>query len=272
MSPADSEDLHRRIQLSQDAGNLLKRIGAVTKSPQGLAPPVLGNGLGADPNSMAEYLDDALQHAQVPELERVCLVSDVQLAELADCHELLSTALHTKVVVPAELRRQAIAIGDPQQREEIQQQIQTRSKSRQKSGRRANQVFRHDAPHATGGGPVADAAAAVSLVAVEVQAPMVASGGESIKPQGLNLETSTLAHEVPEYLMGSRAGNWRIPAAIGGLLALLGVLIWQMLGPWDGVRGLFDAPGRLAGGVPAAGASNREALQPDPLLDEPIVE
>ena len=54
LGPADREDLHRRIQSSPDVGNLLRRIGAVTQLNEILAPPVLGNGLGGDPNSIAE--------------------------------------------------------------------------------------------------------------------------------------------------------------------------------------------------------------------------
>ncbi|MCA9183864.1 MAG: hypothetical protein KDA51_20520 [Planctomycetales bacterium] len=233
LSPADAEDLHRRIQISHDAGNLLRRISAVTGSNAVLAPPVLGKGLGGDANSIAEYLDDAMQHTQLPELERICLVSDMHLAELADCHSLLSTAAHTKVSVSSELRRMALALGDSNQRGQIEQEIENRKAPRRR-GKQTDVMVRVDAAHVT---TVPDVAK--PKVPVQVQSPMLVSGGESIKPQGLNLETTALTHEVPDYLMNSSAGNWKIPLAIGALAAVLVMLVWQSLGPWEKVTELF---------------------------------
>ena len=233
LSPADAEDLHRRIQISQDAGNLLRRIAAVTQRKGVLAPPVLGKGLGSDANSVAEYLDDVLQHSQLPELERICLVSDVHLAELADCHSLLSTAVHTKVSVSSDLRRMALGLGDSDRRGPIEQELESR-KALRRRGKPAGAIVRVDAQHIS---TVSEAAK--PNVPVQVEAPMLASGGESIKPQGLNLETTALTHEVPDYLMGSSAGHWKIPLAIGALAAILAVLVWQSLGPWEKVTQLF---------------------------------
>ena len=143
LSPADAEDLHRRIQISHDAGNLLRRISAVTGRNAVLAPPVLGKGLGGDANSIAEYLDDAMQHTQLPELERICLVSDVQLAELADCHSLLSTAVHTKVSVTNDLRRMALGLGDSDRRGPIKLELENR-KALRRRGKSAGAIVRVD--------------------------------------------------------------------------------------------------------------------------------
>jgi hypothetical protein len=248
LSPADTEDLHRRIQSSHDAGNLLRRIGAVTKLNQVLAPPLLAKGLGGDPNSIAEYLDDSLQHSQIPELERICLTSDMQLAELADCHTLLSTAMNTKVTVPADLRRMAMAVADPQRRSEVAAELESRKAPRRKR-RDSGAIVREDAAHAT------PRTIEATSVPVQVSSPMVASGGGSIKPQGLNLETSALAHEVPEYLVGSSPSNWKIPLAIGALAALLGILVWQTLGPWEKVAELFAAAPALSKGTSSSESS-----------------
>ena len=236
LGPADMEDLHRRIQSTPDAGNLLRRIGAVTQLNQVPAPDPLGKGLGADPNSIAEYLDDALQHAQVPELERICLVSDVQLAELADCHTLLATAMNTKVTVSPNLRRMAVGVADPQTRPAVADELEARRAPRRQR-RQLVETVRIDPPHAPHAGEP------VAAVPVVVAAPMLASGGESIKPQGLNLEATALSHEVPEYLVGSSSGKWRMPLAIGGLAALLAILIWQALGPWEKVADLLAGNG-----------------------------
>lgn len=236
LAPQDHADLHHRIQASPDAGNLLRRIDMLTKSSQLLSPPLVSKGpveLGGDPNSIAEYLDDALNGAIVPDLERVCLERDMHLAELAHCHELLATAMKTQIAVPDLLRQNAIKLADPNERETIESQLLTRTTKR--VARSTSEMQRMDRPHAD----MKDDAAIGNSVGVS--APMVASGGESIRPQGLSLEDTKLSHEVPEYLIGSSRGRWKIPVAIAGLAALLGLLIWQTLGPWEHVRSLFLA-------------------------------
>ncbi len=236
LSPADREDLHRRIQTSQYGGNLLRGIGELTQRNAVAAPPVLGKGLGADANSIAEYLDDALPHSQVPELERVCLDSAVHLAELADCHSLLSSAARTKVSVSDELRRMALGLGEPTQRTAIEEEIKTRRQARRR-GKLATAV-RGDAAQLQATSQGTHTGARPDLP-VEVEAPMLVSGGESIRPQGLNLETSVLTNEVPDYLIGSASGQWKFPLAIAALSVLLGVLVWQSLGPMENVMELF---------------------------------
>lgn len=258
LSPADTEDLHRRIHQSQDAGNLLRRIGAVTQRSGVLAPLVHDKGLGGDANAIAEYLDDALPHGQIPELERICLVSDVQLAELADCHRLLATALNTKILVPSDLRETALRLGDPGQRPQILQEIEARKAPRRRS-KRSQIIIRSDEAHA----PISIGNHAP--VSVGLQTPMLASGGGSIKPQGLDLESTALTHDVPEYLLGSSSGNWKLPLAIGALATLLMILLWQSLGPWDRITELF-AKKPLRGDRTQTNAAPKE---PDPKLAVP---
>lgn len=237
LSPGDREDLHRRIQTSQDAGNLLKRIASLSTPPQLISPPLSGKGLAGDANAVAEYLDDALHGAKVPELERECLISDPHLAELAECHHLLSTAMQTQVTVPEELQVRVTALQDSAQRAAIVEQLAAQKLAREGSPTEAAaSIVRTDAAHATRAPAMHTDSADVG---VQVQAPMLASGGESIKPQGLSLESSSLSHEVPEYLLGSNTGSWKIPLAIGALLALLALLVWQAVGPWDRVVELF---------------------------------
>lgn len=277
LKPTELEDMHARVQQSAMAGNLLKRIESLANRHTILAPPVEGKGLGADPNSIAEYLDDALKGEKVPELERICLESDVQLAELAQCHHLLSSALSTTVEVPAGLRERIVAFGDSAARAKALAEqptglmAETTSLPASVATTAAAPIpqlegkarFRTDAPHKR---PVdsVNTASAVAVVgqtagggthaprplvaAHAVEAPMLASGGESIRPTGLDLEGSHLAHEVPEYLRGTSRDGWRGPLAIGALVTLLVVLIWQSIGSWEEVRQLFaDRPERAAG-------------------------
>lgn len=274
LSTADREDLHRRIQQSEDAGNLLKRVNATSKRIYGASPTIVGKGLGGDPNSLAEYLDDVLISEKVPELERICLESDVYLAELASCHTLLSTAMSTRVNVPNSLRQLAIDIGSEERRGRIKDELN----SRKHSDSRRSQIVRADSAHPSNGHATASPQTTEEESrehVVQVSAPMVATGGDTIKQTGLSLEGSQLTREVPEYLVGNNSTNWLIPLSIGALIALLGVLTWKSLGPLERIQELFassqsseNSASNAAGNLVAEKAAS-DILEDPP---EPIIE
>ncbi len=95
--------------------------------------------------------------------------------------------------------------------------------------------------HANGNGKDDDMVAATIVTAHPVASPMVASGGDSIRTRGLDLEGAHLAHEVPEYLRGRSRDGWLGPLAIGGLVAVLCLLVWVSVGSWDSVRDMLVA-------------------------------
>lgn len=284
------EDMHGRVQQSAMASNLVKRLESLSQRTNILAPPIEGKGLGADANSIAEYLDDSLKGDKVPELERICLESDVQLAELSQCHTLLSAALSTSVGVPDSLRQRVLALSDEAERARMLARRQTESHSTSESSHAAPTArelqqrheqsdssgkmrFRTDDAHAKSAnsdssgreptnGQAAKTKERVLVTAQAVTAPMVASGGDSIRPSGLDLEGSHLAHEVPEYLRGRARDGWFGPVAIGGLLCLLCLLVWQSVGSWSSVRDMFTL---AANETPS---KRPETVEPAPVLDK----
>ncbi|MEX2187931.1 MAG: hypothetical protein WD875_14090 [Pirellulales bacterium] len=105
LDPADSEDLARKIAENEFAATLAQRIGDCTKRLRLGAPKVLGKGTALDPNTVAEYLDSTLAAERMPDFEKVCLESDVHLAEVAACHHILTMIVGQPVQVDIESRR-----------------------------------------------------------------------------------------------------------------------------------------------------------------------
>jgi hypothetical protein len=97
---ADRGPLGDKVAASPVARQLVDRIEAVTARPQVPAPRVEGRGLAADPNTVAQYLDNTLPTDQLEPFERVCLESDSHLAEVASCHRMLAELAADPGVLP----------------------------------------------------------------------------------------------------------------------------------------------------------------------------
>ena len=111
----DSEDaaaLESKIKESAFASDLVHRIRTATQHARLGAPKLDGKGMGVDPNSVAAYLDSTLGADRAPEFERVCLESDIHLAEVAACHQILAQVLGNPADVPPNLRERVYELAD----------------------------------------------------------------------------------------------------------------------------------------------------------------
>jgi hypothetical protein len=271
---ADHDDLHRRIQQSPDAGNLLRRIQELTSNSEVLTPKLESTGL-AGPNVIAEYLDDVLTSSRIAELERLFLEYNEHLCELAHCHQIIAQALHTHVEIPETLRQTALALINPDQRAEIKSHLLTQSKKLSKQvvvaeivkptpstdssegsptgGYNSSSTTATTTKLAAGGGLTSSTTLSASQLAGEANlsgSTKVVSS--STQQAGLNLEGVSLTNEVPEYLLGSRRRRWLIPAAILSLTGLLLLLVWQSIGSWDQLSALMHAK------IPEQGQNSNE--------------
>jgi hypothetical protein len=114
LEPGDSQALAKKVEESKAAGELVHRIHEVTKKVRLGAPAVEGKGLGLDPNTVGEYIDSTMPADRVADFELVCLESDVHLAEVAACHEILSLVLVKPADFDPQMRPRMYALAtDP---------------------------------------------------------------------------------------------------------------------------------------------------------------
>ncbi|WZO96675.1 hypothetical protein EP7_003680 [Isosphaeraceae bacterium EP7] len=101
LSPSQVREIGQLVKDSQFARDLVDRTHRVTRQRRLTVPT---GPEASDPNVVAAYIDNTLPADQVNEFERICLTSDVQLAEAASVHQILSLLGH-KAKVPPEARQ-----------------------------------------------------------------------------------------------------------------------------------------------------------------------
>lgn len=115
LEQTDADALRPKVKESEFAKLITARIDSALKQPRLSAPPLDEKGVGLDANDISQYLDNTLPAEKVPELEQFLLHSDMQLAEVAACHQILSAALEQEVSIPGELRHRIRCLGSPRE-------------------------------------------------------------------------------------------------------------------------------------------------------------
>lgn len=104
LDPHDAQLLQKKIENSEFATSLVHQIRGSVRRLRLDAPALDAQGIGADLNSVAEYLDNVLPPDDVPTLEKACLDSEVNLGEVASCHQILTLVLGEPADVTDDLR------------------------------------------------------------------------------------------------------------------------------------------------------------------------
>ncbi|HEX3601498.1 MAG TPA: hypothetical protein VHU84_15210 [Lacipirellulaceae bacterium] len=111
LDPVDKEELAHKIESSEFAEDLVHRTRDTVRRLRLSAPQVIGTGMGLDPNTVAEYLDNVMPPEQVGDFERICLESDVHLAEATACHHVLTMVLGEPADVDPIARQRMYTLG-----------------------------------------------------------------------------------------------------------------------------------------------------------------
>ncbi len=118
LDPADHEALGKKIESSDFASELIHRSRDTVRRLRLSAPDVLESHTddtskgGFDANMVAEYLDNTMAPEKVADFERICLESDMHLAEVASCHHVLTMVLGEPVEVNEAVRKRIYALPD----------------------------------------------------------------------------------------------------------------------------------------------------------------
>jgi len=100
LPPADAKVIGQKLAENADARELAERIRVLVRKRSLSTPPTGSEGSHTDPNVVAAYLSDSLSPEMVERFESMSLESDVSLAELAACHQILTLLLSDQVRVP----------------------------------------------------------------------------------------------------------------------------------------------------------------------------
>ena len=79
LQPDQAKEIGQKLTESSYATALVDRIKEVMRRRRLSAPELFGKGAGLDPNLVAEYLDSELTPAEVVDVEKICLDSDMHL-------------------------------------------------------------------------------------------------------------------------------------------------------------------------------------------------
>lgn len=104
--------LKEKIDGNEFAKRLESRILELVKKRQIPIPKIYAKGT-SEANTVAEYLDNTLSPERVASIERDYLESDSRLAEIAECHQILTQYIQQAPDCPSKLKKRIFRIGKP---------------------------------------------------------------------------------------------------------------------------------------------------------------
>jgi len=221
--PAARDEIAHKIEETEFAQNLIQKIRDVTHRLRLGTPKVIGRGLGNDPNSVAEYLDNVMSADQVQEFDKLSLQSDVHLAEVAACHQVLALVTSQAAVVEPQSRLKMYALAQ-----------------------RSHEQHEYHAAAANGAGHAAATAVLETSAAMHGGVVETAAAAKRAMTDDHLADHHHNRPTVPEYLREPRHSRfWPIAATL--LIAAAGLLgVARIFGPLDQSHPLLATLGMAA--------------------------
>ena len=127
LDPEDAKLLGKKITESDFASDLVYRTLSSKRRVNLSAPRLDGTGIGSDPNTVAEYLDNTLEESRIPEFEKICLESEMHLGEVASCHTILTKVVEEPIEINDALRTRLIQLVHVKESESLDVAVSTAS-------------------------------------------------------------------------------------------------------------------------------------------------
>lgn len=121
LEPAKAREIGQKVSESDQAHELIERIRTVMRRRRLIANAADPDATDLDANDVAEYIDNVLDPEKLGALEQACIDSDMNLAEVASVHQILTLVLGKPAEVSDECRARMYALigtkgGKPSQR------------------------------------------------------------------------------------------------------------------------------------------------------------
>ena len=110
LEPGEIKTIGQKVAESDAAQELVAKIKQVTRRRRLTTPTDVGPGDRFDANRVASYLDNELSGEELAEIEKICLESDVHLAEIAATHQILTLVLGEPALVPPTAKRRMYSL------------------------------------------------------------------------------------------------------------------------------------------------------------------
>jgi len=219
LSPVERNVLDEKIKQAKVANALVERIGSVVTDAS--LPPMRidAQGTAGDANTVAEYLDNTLDPNIVVDFEQAVLSDNTRLAEVAACHQILSSLVAApESVAPT-----------------TKQALKDAIRKRFESNPNASVVDEEIVPPTK----LADSDRIMESPG------FVSQSYQEKSVRGIDLSAASEG-QVPNYLKSHHSSGWGSLISTAALVAAVFALAWISLGSFESVQELLGLQIKLA--------------------------
>lgn len=271
LEPSHAKEIGTKVQESETAAGLVMKIRDVIRKRRLTAPVVSGPGCDLDANTVAEYLDNTLPPDGVTDLERLCLESDVHLAEVAASHQILTLVLGEPVDIGPLSRERMYALGEAAQSKPTAPPITTVAQAG------INVALKPPVQPPVVAASTNGLAPAVKPVSASrpLSSPSIPTTSALAESSTERKPEAAVIHTIPDYLKSPPLWKRALPLAVTLLvIAWLATIFTDRKMLMNILGGKTDAPPQVAGN----GAAERGPANPagdnkktaQPLTDETV--